>query len=1035
MFEKLCELAVRQRAMVLLLLVVIAGAGVYSVMNLSMEAFPDVTNVQVQVFTETPTLAAVEVEKLISFPIESVMNGIPGVNEVRSISKTGLSIVSVIFKDSTDIYFARQQVFERLSQAQERLPAGLAAPEMGPTTTGMGQIYQYVMEDKSGKRNTMDLRTLQDWIVKYQLRTVPGVTDVLTFGGDVKQYQVLVDPAKLTSHHLHLRDVLDALANNNANVGAGFIEHASEQYIVRGVGMLANPQEIEDVIVGNENGIPVYVRNVAEVVVGPEARQGAVSMNGKGEVVSGIVLQLKGENATKVIAAVKAKVPEINKMLPDGVRVVDYYDQSELVKKSVHTVQKALLEGGILVILILVAFLGNLRSALIVTLTIPLSVLIAIILMRQQGLSANLMSLGGLAIGIGMMVDGSIVMVENIFRRLGSKESAHLSLPEVVIRSAKEVARPIAFAIGIIIIVFLPLFTLQGIEGKMFTPMAFTISFAMLGSLILSMTLAPVLATFLLRKGMREWHNPLLKWVTPRYWPLLQTLMAHRLPVVLGAAALLLVSLAMVPRLGSEFLPELDEGSVMVRSTLLPSISLTQTMDIAKKCEKLLMTFPEATVVVSRAGRAEIGGDPEDVNNIETYVGLKPRGEWTTAHTKDGLVEAMREKLSQMPGVVFSFSQPIATRVDELLSGVKAQVAVKLFGPDLKVLGEKATEIEQAVSKVRGVADLQTEQIAGLEQINIKVNRPAAARYGVNVSDVNDVIETAIAGRAATQLLEGDKRSDIVVRFPKGLREDLDRIKDLQVQSPGDQHVPLSQIASIVQEAGPTMIQRESGQRRVSIQCNVSGRDMGGFVREAQKAVASQVELPAGYYVTWGGQFANQQRANARLMMVVPLTIGLIALLLYMNFGSFSNAALIILNLPFALIGGIWALYLRDMHMSVSASVGFIALFGVAVLNGVVMVTCFNQLRQEGLSLQESIKQGVQLRLRPVLMTALVASLGLVPLMFSSSTGSEVQKPLATVVVGGLITSTLLTLLLLPTLYGWFEERSAIRELKANEED
>lgn len=1035
MFEKLCEYAVRQRALVILLIVILAGAGVYCAITLSIEAFPDVTNVQVQVFTEVPTLAAVEVEKLISFPIESVLNGISGVREVRSISKNGLSIVSVIFSDSTDIYFARQQVFERLSQAQERLPEGMATPEMGPTTTGMGQIYQYVLEDATGQRNTMDLRTLQDWTVKYQLRTVPGVTDVLTFGGDVKQYQVLVDPAKLMAHHLHLRDVLDALANNNANVGAGFIEHASEQYIVRGVGMLANPQEIENVIIGNEEGVPVYVRNVAEVAVGPEARQGAVSMNAKGEVVSGIVLQLKGENASKVIAAVKAKVPEINRMLPKGVRVRDYYDQSELVKKSVHTVQKALLEGGILVILVLVAFLGNLRSALIVALTIPLSVLVAIILMRQQGLSANLMSLGGLAIGIGMMVDGSIVMVENIFRHLSARESLHLSLPEIVTRSAKEMARPIAFAIGIIIIVFLPLFTLQGIEGKMFTPMAFTISFAMLGSLLLSMTLAPVLATYLLGKGMTEWHNPLLKWLTPRYWPALEKIIAHRRTVVVGAAVLLVISLAMVPRLGSEFLPELDEGSAMIRATLLPSISLTQSMDIANKCEKLLMTFPEATDVVSRAGRAEIGGDPEDVNNIEIYVGLKPRKDWTTASTKDALIEAMREKLTQMPGVVFSFSQPIATRVDELLSGVKAQIAVKLFGPDLKVLADKAAEIEQAMSKVRGVADLQTEQIEGLAQINIKVDRPAAARYGVNVSDVNDIVETAIAGRAATQLLEGDKRSDIVVRFPKGLREDLARLKDLQVQSPGDQHVPLSQIATITQEAGPTMIQRESGQRRISIQCNVSGRDMGGFVADAQKAVASQVKLPSGYYVTWGGQFANQQRANARLMMVVPVTIGLIGLLLYLNFGSFGNASLIILNLPFALIGGIWALYLRGMHMSVSASVGFIALFGVAVLNGVVMVTCFNQLRQEGLPLLEAIKQGVQLRLRPVLMTALVASLGLVPLMFSSSTGSEVQKPLATVVVGGLITSTLLTLLLLPTLYGWFEERSAAKEMTADAED
>ncbi|HEY3380091.1 MAG TPA: CusA/CzcA family heavy metal efflux RND transporter, partial [Armatimonadota bacterium] len=825
MFETLCEYAVKQRFIVLILLAVVAGIGFYSATKLPIEAFPDVTNVQVQVFTETPTLAAAEVEKLISFPIESVMNGIPGVTAVRSLSKNGLSIVSVIFKDSTDIYFARQQVFERLKQAEERLPAGMASPEMGPTSTGMGQIYQYVIE--SDNKRVMDLRTLQDWTVKYQLRTVPGVTDVLSFGGTVKQYQVLVDPAKLITYHIHLRDVLDALAKNNANVGGGFIEHASEQYIVRGVGLLTNPRDIETIVVRTEKGVPIYVRNVADVVVGPEVRQGAVSMNGKGEVVTGIVLQLQGENSSTVISDVKAKVTEINKSLPSGMKVRGFYDQAELVGKSIHTVQKALLEGGLLVILVLVLFLGNIRSALIVTLTIPLSVLIAFILMRQQGLSANLMSLGGLAIAIGMMVDGAIVMVENIFRHLSARESTHLSLTEIVIRSAKEVARPIAFAIGIIIIVFLPLFTLEGIEGKMFTPMAYTISFAMLGSLILSMTLAPVLSTFLLKKGMHEWENPVLKWLSARYWPVLEKVMARRIFVAVGAAAVLLASLALVPRLGSEFLPELDEGSMLIRVTLLPSVSLSQSMAVAQKCEKLLLTFPEVTDVVSKAGRAEIGGDPEDVNNIEIYVGLKPKKDWTTAKTKDALVETMREKISVMPGAVYSFSQPIATRVDELISGVKAQVAVKVFGPDLTVLTEKANEIQQAMANVPGVADLQAEQTDGLAQINIAVDRQAIARYGINISDVNEVIETAIAGQAATQLFEGDTRSDIVVRLPKSLREDLERIKDLQIQSPGDEHIPLSQIARITQEVGPTMIQRENSQRRVVIQCNVSGRDMG----------------------------------------------------------------------------------------------------------------------------------------------------------------------------------------------------------------
>lgn len=1023
MVEKLSEYAVKQRFIILILAVVIVGIGIYSAMNLPIEAFPDVTNVQVQVFTETPTLAALEVEKLISFPIESVMNGIPGVTQVRSLSKNGLSIVTVVFKDSTDIYFARQQVFERLKLAEGRLPAGLAEPSMGPISTGMGQIYQYVVEGKS--KDITELRTLEDWNVKYQLRTVPGVTDILSFGGLVKQYQVLVDPAKLITYHIHLNDVFEALAKNNANVGGGFIEHASEQYIVRGIGVVRTPQDIEEIVVRAENGTPVYVRNVADVVVGPEVRQGAVSMNGKGEVVSGIVLQLKGENSRSVIDRVKEKVGEINKSLPSGVKVRSFYDQAELVEKSVGTVQEALLEGGILVILILSLFLGNIRSALIVATTIPLSILIAFTLMRYQGLSANLMSLGGLAIGIGMMVDGSVVMVENIFRHLTEERDSRLSVSELVIRSAKEVARPVAFAIGIIIIVFLPLFTLQGIEGKMFTPMAFTIGFAMLGSLIVSLTLAPVLCAMLLKKDAREWENPVLKWLGKHYGPVLEWIMARRLLVVACCAGAMLASFALVPKLGSEFLPEMDEGSVMIRATLLPSVSLNQSLQMAQKMEKIMMTFPEATDVVSRIGRAEIGGDPEDINNIELYVGLTPKSKWKTAKTKEALVDTMRARLSHMPGAVYSFSQPIATRVDELISGVKAQVAIKLFGSDLDVLRQKADEVQKAVSGVKGVADLQVEQTAGLAQLNIEVDRNAIARYGINVSDVNDVIETAIAGKAASQLLEGDKRFDIVVRLPKSLREDVDRIKDLQVQSPGDEHIPLSQIAKFSIDEGPTMIQRENSQRRVAIQCNVSGRDVGSFVGDARKAVASQVKLPPGYYVTWGGQFENQQRANATLAIVVPLTIFLIFLLLFINFGSLKNAGLIILNLPFALTGGIWGLYLRGMHMSVSASVGFIALFGVAVLNGVVMVTCFNQLRQEGASLSEAITTGVRMRLRPVLMTALVASLGLVPLMFSNGTGSEVQKPLATVVVGGLITSTLLTLLVLPTLYGWFEEKSA----------
>lgn len=1044
MINRLISFSIEQRFLVLILAFILAGIGVFMAKDLPIDAFPDVANVQVQIFTEAPTLGPEEVEKLITAPIEVVMNGLPGVTQVRSLSKMGLSVISVVFTDETDTYFARQLVLERLQAAKERIPAGLAEPEMGPITTGMGQVYMYVVERvpqaENGRRavptytspdftipaDLIDLRTVQDWTVKPQMRTVPGVTDVLSFGGFVKQFQVLVNPNQLISHHVHLRDVFDALSANNANAGGGFAEHQSEQYLVRGIGMVRNLEDVKRTVITAEDGTPIRVRDVADVVVGPEVRQGAVTMDGKGEVVSGIVLQLMGENSRSVIQRVQEKVKAINKSLPPGVKVKPYYDQAELVNKCIETVKKALLEGGAFVVVILVLFLGNLRSALIVALNIPLSCLICFILMRRYGLSANLMSLGGLAIGIGMLVDGSVVMVENIFRHLSERTSeTRGSFTRVLMEASHEVGRPIVFAIGIIIIVFLPLFTLQGIEGKMFKPMAFTISFAMLGSLILSLTLAPALSAFLLRGRLKEWHNPALEGLRRVYLPLLRTAMSHRALTVGVAAVGLALSLLLVPRLGSEFLPSLDEGSMLIRVTMMPTVSLPQAIKTATQVEKLLLKFPEVETSVSKIGRAEIGGDPEDVSNIETYVGLKPRREWKTAHTKEGLEEAYNKSLSKMPGVLFSFSQPIATRVDELISGVKAQIAVKLFGEDLDTLVSKADDIQKALATVPGVADLSVERVAGSAMLQIEIKRDELARYGISIADVQEVIETALGGKAASQVIEGDKRFDLMVRMPKAVREDVQRLQEIQVQSPGDEHIPLSQLADIHLREGPVVISRESSQRRIVIQCNVRGRDMGSFVAEARRKVEAQVKLPAGYYVTWGGQFESQQRAMATLSIVVPVTIFLIFLLLFMNFNSFKNALLVIMNLPFALIGGIVALYLRGLNMSVSASVGFITLFGVAVLNGVVMVSYFNQLRQEGASVEDAIMKGVQLRLRPILMTAFVAALGLIPMMFSSGTGSEIQKPLATVVVGGLVSSTLLTLIVLPTLYSWFEEERA----------
>lgn len=1041
MINRLISFAVEQRFLVVILALILVGAGIFTAKGLPIDAFPDVANVQVQIFTEAPTLGPEEVEKLITFPVEVVMNGIPGVTQVRSLSKMGLSIVTVVFTDQTDIFFARQLVLERLQAAKERIPAGLGEPEMGPITTGMGQIYQYVVErDPNGgtkpapdyassdfqvPADLIDLRSVQDWLVKMQLRTVPGVADVLTFGGMVKQYQVLVDPDKLTSHHIHLKDVFAALNANNANAGGGFAEHHSEQYLVRGIGMMRNIEDIKRTVITAEHGTPITVGDVAQVVVGPEVRQGAVTMNGKGEVVSGIVLQLMGENSRAIIGRVQDKAKEINKSLPAGVKVKPYYDQAELVNKCTDTVKEALLIGGVFVVLVLVLFLGNLRSALIVALNIPLSCLICFILMRRYGLSANLMSLGGLAIGIGMLVDGSVVLVENVFRHLSErKASGQTSFLRVVEESAQEVGRPIVFAIGIIIVVFLPLFTLQGIEGKMFAPMAFTISFAMIGSLVLSLTLAPALCALLLRGDLKEWHNPVLRGIHNVYLPLLRRAMARRTLTLGIALAALAASLLLVPRLGSEFLPEMDEGSMMIRVTMMPTVSLAEAVATGSKMEKLLLRFPEVETVVSRTGRAELGGDPEDVSNIEIYVGLKPRREWKTGGTKEELVDAYNKELQKMPGVQLSFSQPIATRVDELISGVKAQIAVKLFGEDLDTLVSKADEIQKALATIPGVADLAAERVAGSAVLQIEMKRGELARYGISIADVQDVIETALGGKAATQIIEGDKRFDLMVRMPKAIREDVERLKDILVQAPGDEHIPLSQLANIHLHEGPVMISREHSQRRIVVQCNVRGRDMGGFVKDAQRKIEAQVKLPPGYFVTWGGQFESQQRAMATLSIVVPVTIFLIFLLLFMNFNSLKNALLVTMNLPFALIGGILALYLRGMHLSVSASVGFIALFGVAVLNGVVMVSYFNQLRQEGASVEDAILRGVQLRLRPILMTALVAALGLIPMMFSSGTGSEIQKPLATVVVGGLVSSTLLTLIVLPTLYQWFEKQT-----------
>jgi cobalt-zinc-cadmium resistance protein CzcA len=1025
MIDRILEFALRNRMLVSLFALAVIGGGGLALARIPVDAFPDVSPVLVQIITESPGLAPEEVEQLITYPVEVAMNGLPGVTHTKSISAFGVSQVSVYFRDNVDIYFARQLTLERLQTAKEQIPAGLGDPVLGAITTGLGQVYQYTVRGPG--EDLMELRTLQDWIVKYNLRTVAGVTDVLSFGGEVKQYQVQVDPRALQQYGVTLADVREAVGANNRNVGGGYIVRGAEEYLIRGIGLAENLGDIGSIIITERAGTPVTVRNVADVTIGPEVRRGAVTMNGRGEVVSGIVLKRIYENTSEVIGAVKAKVAEINRALPGGTRVEPYYDQAELVDRAVSTVREALLEGAVLIIAVLFLFLGNVRSALIVTAMLPLSLLIAFMLLYVLGFSANLMSLGGLAIAIGMMVDGGVVMVENVYRHLSEHQAgtdAAAARPEprarAVLRSAQEVGRPIVFAIAIIILVFLPLFTLQGVEGKMFRPMAYAVSFAMLGSLILSLTVIPVLCVFFL-KGGREEDTWIMRRIKRPYLPMLRWSLAHPKRVVLGAVTALALSLALVPFLGTEFVPQLEEGSIMYRATLAPSAGLDEAIRTATLLEQIAGEFPEIVDVVSKIGRAEAGGDPEPVNNIEAIATLRPEREWGTGRAKPELVDALAARMGKVPGVALNFSQPIALRVDELLSGVKAQLAITLFGDDLDQLVRSAEEIQRVVGAIPGAADLQAEQVTGQPQLQIRIDRGAIARYGINVENIQALIETAVGGENAGQVFEGVRRFDINVRLKEPFRRDAGAIGNLLVPVPGKEaRVPLAQLARISAVTGPKQISHDNGQRRIVVQLNVRGRDMGGFVAEAQAQIARLVQLPAGYFITWGGQFENQQRAMKRLAVIVPITIGLIYLLLFSSFSSLRQAALIILNVPFALIGGILGLAVSRQYLSVPASVGFIALFGVAVLNGVVLVSYINSLRREGLNVHDAVLRGTELRLRPVLMTATVAILGLLPLLFSSGAGSEVQRPLAAVVVGGLLTSTALTLLLLPALYRWF---------------
>jgi cobalt-zinc-cadmium resistance protein CzcA len=1016
--RRLLAFVLEQRLLVFALTGLLVAVGAWSALRLPIDAVPDVTNVQVQINTNAPALSPLEVERQITFPVEVAMAGLPDVEEVRSLSKFGLSQVTVVFKDHVNIYFARQLVLERLQEAREQIPPGLGTPEMGPISTGLGEIFQYTVEGPG--RDLTELRTLQDWVVKPQLRSVPGVAEVNSFGGNEKQYHVLVRPEALIKYDVSLRDVFEALAANNVNKGGGYIVKAAEQFVIRGVGQVQNLGQIQNIVVTTDDGIPVRIRDLAEVTVGGAIRQGAVTKDGQGEAVTGIVMMLVGTNSRVVVNDVKARVAAVAKALPPGVTLRPFYDRTDLVSRTIRTVETNLVEGAALVIAVLFLLLGNVRAAIIVALSIPLSMMFAVSLMVKLGIAGSLMSLG--AIDFGLIVDGSVVMVENTLRRLAERARG-ASVSHAVLEACAEVGRPILFGVGIIIVVYLPILTLQGIEGKLFTPMAATVVLALVGSLILTFVLTPVLCAVLLRGRIHERETFLVRWLKRIYAPVLTWCLRRRAPVLAGAAAALLLAGVAVPMLGAEFIPRLDEGALAIQVLRLPSVSLEESLQQASLVERRLReAFPdEIETIVSKTGRPEIATDPMGVNISDVIIMLKPRDQWKRATTKAELEAQMTKVAHRLPGLAYGFSQPIELRVNELIAGVRSDLAIKIFGDDLDVLRQKADEIVAAVSRLPGASEFKAQQVTGLPVLQIAVDPDRVARYRINAADVMAVVET-LGGMEATQILEGQRRFPLVLKFPEAVRADKDAIARLLVSAPAGERVPLGSITHIEEIEGPAEISHENGSRLIIVEGNVRGRDIGSFVADVRALFDNQtVALPTGYRVDFGGQFQNLERARTRLLIVVPLSLFLIFLLLFSTFNSVKQALLVFTGVPLGAVGGVAALLLRGMPFSISAAIGFIALFGVAVLNGVVMVSYINTLRREGRPLASAIRDGALVRLRPVMTTALVASLGFIPMAVSSGAGAEVQRPLATVVIGGLVSSTILTLLVLPVLYYLFE--------------
>ncbi len=1026
MINKIIDASLDNRFVVLLLVVLLLAVGVGSMLQLPVDAVPDLTNVQVQVLTTSPSLSPVEMEQFITFPVETAMSGIPKVQDIRSVTRFGLSNVTVVFEEGTDIYWARQLVNERLTEARAQIPPGLGTPTMGPIATGMGEIYQFEVRSKPGYDHSLqDLRTILDWQVAFQLRSVPGVIEVNSFGGELKTYEVQIDPTALLNYKISLSRVFDALRRNNANAGGGYIVHHEEQQLIRGEGLVQSLDDIADIVLDSrEDGTPVRVGDVAEVQFAPLLRQGYVTRDGRGEAVVGIVMMLIGENSRVVVDRVKAKVAEIEKSLPEGVYLDTFYDRTDLVRRAIATVTENISGGAILVVIMLFLLVGDVRAGLIVAAAIPLSAMITFISMNYFGVSANLMSLG--ALDFGIIVDGAVVMVENAIRHVGDAKRRNPDLKQAgldVFREAgHEVGRPILFAGAIVIIVFLPILSLRGVEGKMFGPMAFSFMSALAGALVLALTVMPVLASLFLARKFSQKDSFLIRWSKRGYEPLLTFAIRRPLPVVFTAVGAFAVGILMAMSFGAEFVPKLDEGDMAVQAIRLPSVSLERSVEITTAIEKILLEkFPdEVKSVISKTGRPEIATDPMGVEMSDIFVMLKPHKEWSYSD-KNELIAAMKEVLEgNIPSNNFSFTQPIELRVQELIAGVRSDIGISLYGDDLEKLKELGDEIAAVVGKVPGAADVQAEQTAGLPYIQMIVRRDQIARYGINTGDVLDAI-SVIGGKEVGQIFEGQRRFPLQVRLGPKWRKNVETLKRIKISDPSGRHIPLEQLVEIRVGPGVAQISRNQIRRRFVVQVNVRGRDLAGFVGDAKKAVAEQIELPPNYRIAWGGQFKNLQDATGRLAIAVPLALFLIVSLLYMTFNSAKLALLIFLNVPIATTGGILALWVRGMPFSISAGIGFIALFGIAVMNGVVLIEHVRHLRKRGMGVNEAVHQGAIDRLRPVLMTATTDALGFIPMAISTSSGAEVQRPLATVVIGGVITSSLLTLVVLPAIYHWFE--------------